>query len=112
MLTNTPLPFLWKFINPLMLYGRHLGFKGALARTLESADPSELRETEAGRKALEVRQVVNEVKAECEAGLMKPVALYQFVRAESDGNRLILLDALGGELLPLRFPAPAETAPG
>jgi 5-methyltetrahydrofolate--homocysteine methyltransferase len=103
-LTNTPLPFLWKFINPLMLYGRHLGFKGALARTLESADPSELRETEAGRKALEVRQVVNEVKAECEAGLMKPVALYQFVRAESDGNRLILLDALGGELCHFDFP--------
>jgi 5-methyltetrahydrofolate--homocysteine methyltransferase len=103
-ITNTPLPHLWRFVNPLMLYGRHLGFKGALARTLESADPAELRETEAGRKALEVREVVNQVKAECEAGLMNPVALYQFVRAESEGDRLRLLDAGGAELCFFDFP--------
>jgi 5-methyltetrahydrofolate--homocysteine methyltransferase len=103
-ITNTPLPHLWRFVNPLMLYGRHLGFKGALARTLESADPAELRETESGRKALDVREVVNEVKAECEAGLMTPVALYQFVRAESEGDRLHLLDAAGAELCFFDFP--------
>ncbi len=107
-LGNTPLPHIWRFINPLMLYGRHLGFKGSLARTIESADPAVLGQTELGRKALEVRQVVDEVKAECEAGLMKARAVYQFVHAQSEGSRLTLLDGEGRELCHFDFPRQAR----
>ena len=103
-ITNTPLPHIWRFINPLMLYGRHLGFKGSLARTLETAELAELRATEDGRKALEVAAVVDEVKAECEAGLMQARAVYQFFRAASDGNRLVLFDEDGNEACHFEFP--------
>ena len=103
-IANTPLPHLWRFINPLMLYGRHLGFKGSLARNLESADVAELRASEDGRKALEVRSVVDEIKAECEAGLMQARAVYQFFRAASDGNRLVLFAEDGNEACHFDFP--------
>src|SRR5207244_3451661 len=33
-LRNTPLEHIWAFINPLMLYGRHLGLKGTWLRKL------------------------------------------------------------------------------
>ena len=102
-IANTPLPHLWRFINPLMLYGRHLGFKGSLARTIETAEPAELQATETGRKALEVRTVVEEVKAECEAGLMQPRSVYQFFHAVSEGNRLRLLDPRGAEVCAFDF---------
>jgi 5-methyltetrahydrofolate--homocysteine methyltransferase len=102
-LTRTPLPHIWKFINPLLLYGRHLGFKGSLARTLETAEPSELMATEEGRKALEVRRVVEAVKAECEAGLMEPRAVYQFFRAVSEGDQMALLDQQGTEVCRFEF---------
>jgi 5-methyltetrahydrofolate--homocysteine methyltransferase len=91
-LTNTPLDHIWRFVNPVMLYGRHLGVKSAVVRTLETADHAELARTEAGRKALEVRAAVDEVKAECRAGLMKPRAVYRFFRAESEGERIHLYE--------------------
>jgi len=98
-LANTPLAQIWKFVNPLMLYGRHLGLKGSLARALGVTDPRELATTEEGQKALELERVVGEVQAECEAGgLMKPMAVYQFLRAEGAGNRLVLRDPQGREL--------------
>ncbi|MHB8417209.1 MAG: methionine synthase [Myxococcales bacterium] len=104
-LANTPLPQIWKFVNPLMLYGRHLGLKGSLARAIGVADPRELAKTEAGQTALELARVVAEVQAECEAGaLMKPMAVYQFFRAEGEGNRLRLRDPGGRELAAFDFP--------
>src|SRR5205814_1749322 len=48
-LTNTPLEHVWSFINPLMLYGRHLGLKGQMLRKLGTPRQKELEKTEAGR---------------------------------------------------------------
>ncbi len=91
-LANTPLDHIWRFVNPVMLYGRHLGLKSTVVRTLDTADHAELARTEAGRKALEVRAAVDEVKAECRAGLMKARAVYRFFRAESEGERIHLYE--------------------
>jgi 5-methyltetrahydrofolate--homocysteine methyltransferase len=91
-LTNTPLDHIWRFVNPVMLYGRHLGVKSSVVRTIETADHADLARTEAGRKALEIREAVDAVKAECRAGLMKPRAVYRFYRAESHGNELHLYE--------------------
>ncbi len=104
-IANTPLPHIWKFLNPAMLYGRHLGLKGSLARALESGDVAELAKTEDGRKALELREVVQTVEAECQAsGLMKPLAVYQFFRAGSSGNHLELFREEGTEVGAFDFP--------
>ncbi len=89
-LTNTPLDHIWRFINPVMLYGRHLGLKSSVVRTIESADPRTLATTEAGRKALELKETVDALKEECRTSLMKVRAVYRFFRAESEGNTLRL----------------------
>jgi 5-methyltetrahydrofolate--homocysteine methyltransferase len=51
-LTNTPLEHIWSFINPLMLYGRHLGLKGQMLRKLNTPRQKELAGSEAGKKAV------------------------------------------------------------
>ena len=68
----------WAFINPQMLYGKHLGLRGNARALLEQGDP----------KAMEFREVVEAVQAECRAGAMKARAVWQFFPAESEGNRL------------------------
>jgi len=70
----------WSFVNPQMLYGKHLGLRGNARTLLDKKDP----------KALELREVVEAVKAECRAGAMTARALWQFCPAESDGNCLTL----------------------
>jgi 5-methyltetrahydrofolate--homocysteine methyltransferase len=76
---------LWSYINPQMLYAKHLGFKGNFEKALAERDP----------KAIELDARVEEVKAEA-AKLMKVKAVWQFFEAESEGNRIRLF-APGGK---------------
>ncbi len=69
----------WSYINPFMLYGRHLGFKGNFEKLLAERDP----------KALELYHDVERVKQEA-AKFMKIRALWQFFEAERDGNSIHL----------------------
>lgn len=91
---NTPIQQIWKYINPLMLYGRHLGVKGGIVRKLEAAAldrnlRKELQETES--KSLAIWDTVQEVKEEfANSPLMSPRAVYQFFRAQSIGNTIEL----------------------
>jgi len=80
-----------------MLYGRHLGLKSSVVRDVETADPNDLRKTEAGRKALELKSALDDIKSFCRDGAMKARAVYQFVRAASDGNDVVLLSPDGRE---------------
>ena len=66
---------IWTYINPYMLYGRHLGFKGNFEKLLADRDP----------KALKLFEDVEQVKAEA-ARFMKVKAVWQFFEAERDGN--------------------------
>ncbi len=70
---------IWEYINPQMLYVRHLGFKTNFERALASRDP----------KALELFNLVEKVKSEA-ATFMKIKAVWQFFVAEADGNSLKL----------------------
>jgi 5-methyltetrahydrofolate--homocysteine methyltransferase len=76
----------------MMLYGRHLGVKSSLVRTLHTASRADLSATEAGRRALEVRDAVDAVKQDCRRGLMKVSAVYRFYRAQSEGNDVHLFE--------------------
>jgi 5-methyltetrahydrofolate--homocysteine methyltransferase len=85
---NVPLDQIWNFINPRMLYGRHLGVGGALVKLLEQGNLNELRRTEEGRKLLELVDVVDSLKDECRKGAFRPKAVFRFFEAASDGNHL------------------------
>jgi len=95
-LTNTPLDHIWKFINPVMLYGRHLGLRTA-SRALGTPAEAELAKTEEGRKALALKEAVEQIKSFLREGAMKARAVFQFFKAGSDGNRVLLFDGRTGE---------------
>jgi len=76
----------WSYINPFMLYGRHLGFKGNFERLLAERDP----------KALSLHGNVEEVKRQA-AGFMKVRAVWRFFEAEREGNTMHLFEALQRE---------------
>lgn len=69
----------WSYINPYMLFGRHLGFRGDFMKQFLARDP----------KALELYEGMEEVKNEA-AGFMKVRAVWQFFEAESEGQNLHL----------------------
>jgi len=75
----------WSYINPFMLYGRHLGFKGNFEKLLADRDP----------KALELFHNLEDVKREA-AQFMKARAVWQFFEVERDENTLHLFRP-GGE---------------
>ena len=90
----------WSYINPQMLYGRHLGLRGKFTELLASGD----------RRAVELEEKVERVKEECRAGAMRVRAVWQFFEAEPDGNNIHLFGASGSSSAPeaskttLRFP--------
>jgi 5-methyltetrahydrofolate--homocysteine methyltransferase len=72
------------YINPVMLYTRHLGFKGDIERA--AADGEE--------RAVELRRVVSQVEDEILARSdIKARAVYRFFPAQAEGESLLLLDA-------------------
>jgi 5-methyltetrahydrofolate--homocysteine methyltransferase len=78
----------WSYINPYMLFGRHLGFRGNFEKALAERDA----------RALELQQTIEEVKKEA-ASYMKISAVWQFFEAERDGNSIALFAP--GEKSPL-----------
>jgi 5-methyltetrahydrofolate--homocysteine methyltransferase len=108
---NTPIETIWKYVNPLMLYGRHLGIKGGVVRSLEkiATDPKLRRELgEQDPKALKIWDAVQEVKDEYRGTeIMQPSSVYQVFRATSAGNKLTLWAGENGSakaLVTLDFP--------
>jgi 5-methyltetrahydrofolate--homocysteine methyltransferase len=70
---------IWSYINPFMLYGRHMGFRGDFEKRFAARDP----------KAVELFESMEEVKNEA-AGFMKVRAVWQFFEAEADREGLHL----------------------
>jgi 5-methyltetrahydrofolate--homocysteine methyltransferase len=72
---------IWSYINPFMLYGRHLGYKGNFEKDLAERAP----------KALDLYNRIEELKREA-LGFMKVKAVWQFFEAEREGNAIHLFD--------------------
>ncbi|MFN3326398.1 MAG: methionine synthase [Bryobacteraceae bacterium] len=72
----------WSYINPYMLYGRHMGFKGNFEKLLAERD----------EKALALYHDMEVVKKEA-ARFMRVRAVWQFFEAERDGNAIHLFAA-------------------
>jgi len=75
---------IWSYINPAMLYGKHLGYKGSFEKDLAAHAP----------KALDLFHAVEEIKQEA-VRFMKVKAVWQFFEAERDRNSIHLF-APGG----------------
>ena len=69
----------WSYINPYMLFGRHLGFRGNFEKALADRDT----------RALELHQTIEDVKREA-ANYMKVSAVWRFFEAERRGNSIAL----------------------
>ena len=79
---------LWRYINPAMLYSRHLGFRGNFAKALAARD----------EKAMSLQSAMENVKAEAE-GYLKARAVWRYLEAEGQGNSLHLYEPGGGPRL-------------
>jgi 5-methyltetrahydrofolate--homocysteine methyltransferase len=69
----------WSYINPFMLYGRHLGYKGNFEKALAEREP----------KALELYHQIEEVK-QAALEFMQVKAVWRYFEAERDSNAVNL----------------------
>ncbi len=76
----------WAWVNPQMLYGKHLGFRGSVARAAAAADP----------KLAKLERIVAEVQVLGRDGAMPVRAVWRFFPARTSGDRLELLPPGGG----------------
>jgi 5-methyltetrahydrofolate--homocysteine methyltransferase len=72
---------IWGYINPFMLFGRHMGYKGNFEKQLLQRE----------EKALALFNGMEAVKEEALAW-MKVRAVWQFFEAERDGNAIRLFE--------------------
>ncbi len=79
---------IWSYINPSMLYGRHMGFRGNFEKRFAERDP----------KAVELFQGMEKVKREA-SEFMKIRVVWQYFEAEAEGNALHLFTPGGKEPL-------------
>lgn len=76
----------FSYVNPAMLYGKHLGLKGRFEEKLAAGDP----------KAVDLHSTVREIQEKVISdGLFTLRAVYRFFRAAAEGNDLVLLDPAG-----------------
>ncbi len=89
---HIPVDQLYPFINPLMLYTRHLGIRGGVARKLDQARSdravrTELQENHA--KEWRIFETIEALKTEYRSSpLLAPRAVYQFLPVRSVGNAI------------------------
>ena len=89
----------WEYLNPQMVYGKHLGLKGSVKRLREEGDP----------KLAKLEAVMAELKDLARAGGIKARAVWRFFPAEADGNRVTLRDPdTGGVVATWDFPRQAR----
>jgi 5-methyltetrahydrofolate--homocysteine methyltransferase len=70
---------IWSYINPFMLYGRHMGYRGDFEKHFAAREP----------KAIELYEGMEEVKREA-AEFMKVRAVWQFFETEAEGDAMHL----------------------
>jgi 5-methyltetrahydrofolate--homocysteine methyltransferase len=76
----------WSYINPQMLYGRHMGLRGRFDDLIASGD----------KRAIELEEKIERVKEECRTGAMRIRALWQFFEVEPEGNHIHFFAGRGG----------------
>ncbi len=111
-LRDTPIDHVWRFVNPMMVYGRHLGLKGPIARELEKVevDLRLLKEVEEkDPRAANVFKAVQDLKDEYRnSPVLTPLAVYGFFPAGSFGNKIFVATGTNGSSKILHFEFPRQ----
>jgi 5-methyltetrahydrofolate--homocysteine methyltransferase len=75
---------IFKYVNPVMLYGKHLGLRGRLENLLAQKN----------EKAVKLHADITALQDEIIAKrLIQPKAVFKFFAAQSDGNKLHIYDS-------------------
>jgi 5-methyltetrahydrofolate--homocysteine methyltransferase len=91
---------IWGYLNPQMLYGKHLGLRGSFGRLLAEGDV----------KAEKLQSVVSSIMDEVE-GWMRVRAVWRFFEVEPDGDRIRVFET--GSKAPLHsFEFGRQNKPG
>ena len=77
----------WQFLNPQMLYGKHLGLKGAIRQLEAQGDP----------KLAKLMALIEELKEVARSGGMRASGVWRFFPAAGETERLTLFDPDSGE---------------
>ena len=83
-LSELDLSEIWEFLNPHMLYAKHLGLRGSYRKLKEAGDP----------KLAELEGVIRRIQ---DSGWIRARAMYRFFPADSEGNTLHVALPGGGE---------------
>ncbi|HEV1998635.1 MAG TPA: vitamin B12 dependent-methionine synthase activation domain-containing protein, partial [Candidatus Dormibacteraeota bacterium] len=84
----------WPYLNEQMLFGKHLGLGGNIARLAAAGDA----------KYLKLQAVIDDAKRRADGGWMRARGVYQFFLASSDGNDVVIHRPEGGEAARFSFP--------
>ncbi|HET9227693.1 MAG TPA: vitamin B12 dependent-methionine synthase activation domain-containing protein, partial [Thermoanaerobaculia bacterium] len=71
----------WAYLNPQMLYAKHLGLRGSVRKLREEGDP----------KLAKLEGVIEELKKLARDGAMNVKAVWRFYPVQTEGNRLTLI---------------------
>ncbi len=88
---------IWACLNDQMLYGKHLGLRGGVARLAKQADP----------RYLKLVEQVREVQEEWKGNGWAVRVVWRFFSAGAEGNRIFLRDSAGGPVAEWGFPRKA-----
>ncbi|MGE3535940.1 MAG: methionine synthase [Candidatus Tectimicrobiota bacterium] len=77
------LEYLWPYLNPQMLYGKHMGLRGNVQKLFEQGDP----------KAVDIKERVDALFHEAvEHSLLQAHGLYRYFPAQAEGNSILIYD--------------------
>jgi 5-methyltetrahydrofolate--homocysteine methyltransferase len=94
-LLNVDLDHVWTWLNPQMLYGKHLGLRGHVPTLLAERD----------EKAVKLERVVKDVQQRAREGWLHARALYRWFPVRAEGETIVVLDPRDGrERERLTFP--------
>jgi 5-methyltetrahydrofolate--homocysteine methyltransferase len=74
----------WRYLNPQMLYGKHMGMRGKITRLIDEGDP----------KVTALVEMIGELQDEAREW-MRVTEVWRFFEAESHGNRLDIFEPGG-----------------
>ena len=99
-LDNYDLEDVFAYINPTMLYGKHLGLKGNLETLLEQGD----------KKARDLDRLVRGLEDEILARkMLRARGVYKFFPANSNGDEILIYNSAGTEVIEVfHFPRQAH----
>lgn len=96
---DVALAYLWPYLNPQMLYGKHMGLRGNVQKLFEQGDP----------KALEVKELVYALFQEVSAkGLLRAQGMYRYFPAQADGDTILIYDPTDLSQVLERFTFPRQ----